>query len=189
MLEIEYQFQMLYRWLREQKLRLMGVDRSFHCQREIEMESKCKHQCGHCKEYFSNLYNESKELEQNKDFTYVIKNFRTKVDNGVEHVLAEVYRKGDGLVCSSDLPWIFRAYGRVLDKIENVDYALGLLLDNIYQNEDALREYHSGEKPVYNVLYELVDDVGTEEVFMVLNDVAKERGEIHELKSGIKTYM
>lgn len=189
MLEIEYQFRMFSRWVREQKLRLMGVDRNFHCQREIEMESQCKHQCGHCKEYFAKPYNEGDDLKQNKDFTYVIKNFRTKVDNCVEHVFAEVHRKDDGLVCSSDLPWIFRAYGRVLDKIENVDQALGLLLDNIHHNQNALREYYSNEKPVYDVLYELADDVGTEEVFAMLYDVAKTRGEIHELKIAIKTFM
>ena len=53
--EIQYQFEMLSRWMREQKLRLFGVSRAFYCQREIEGQSKCKTQCDHCKEYYKPL--------------------------------------------------------------------------------------------------------------------------------------
>ena len=53
--EIRYQFTVLIRWIRERKLRLLDVNRAFHCQREIEGESKCTHQCDHCKEYYKPL--------------------------------------------------------------------------------------------------------------------------------------
>ena len=39
--EIQYQFEMLTRWMREQKLRLFGVGRAFYCQSEIEGNRKC----------------------------------------------------------------------------------------------------------------------------------------------------
>ena len=55
MSEILYQFEMVSRWGREQKLRLLGIDRSFYCQREIEGESKCVKQCDHCKIYYKPL--------------------------------------------------------------------------------------------------------------------------------------
>lgn len=51
--EIQYQFEMLTRWMREQKLSLFGVSRAFYCQREIEGQSKCTNQCDHCKEYYN----------------------------------------------------------------------------------------------------------------------------------------
>jgi hypothetical protein len=50
--EIRYKFTMLLRWIREQKLRLFGINRSFYCQRKFEEESKCVYQCDHCKEYY-----------------------------------------------------------------------------------------------------------------------------------------
>ena len=53
MTEIQYQIETFRRWMRELGLRIMGVDRSFHCQREEEFESKCKNQCEHCKEYYN----------------------------------------------------------------------------------------------------------------------------------------
>lgn len=53
--EIQYQYIMLTRWLREQKLRILGVNRSFYCQRDIEGESQCRNQCDHCKEYYKPL--------------------------------------------------------------------------------------------------------------------------------------
>jgi len=53
----QYQFKMLNRWLREQKLRLLGIERMFYCQSEIEGDSKCIHQCDHCKEYYKPLSN------------------------------------------------------------------------------------------------------------------------------------
>jgi hypothetical protein len=53
--EIQYQFEMLTRWMREQKLRLFGVSRAFYCQSEIEDNRKCTHQCEHCKEYYKPL--------------------------------------------------------------------------------------------------------------------------------------
>lgn len=53
--EIKYQFEMLYRWIREQKFKFMGIPRSFYCQSEIEGERKCKYQCEHCKEYYKPL--------------------------------------------------------------------------------------------------------------------------------------
>lgn len=53
--EIQYQIEMLNRWMREKKLRLFGFTRAFYCQREIEGESKCKYQCEHCKEYYQPL--------------------------------------------------------------------------------------------------------------------------------------
>lgn len=53
--ELQYQFITLNRWLREQKLRLLGINREFYCQREFEFQSKCDHQCDHCKEYYSPL--------------------------------------------------------------------------------------------------------------------------------------
>ena len=53
--EMHYQIKMFKRWMREQKLRLFGVNRDFYCQREIERESKCTYQCEHCKEYYKPL--------------------------------------------------------------------------------------------------------------------------------------
>lgn len=53
--EIQYQFDILTRWMREQKLRLFGVSRAFYCQSEIEGNRKCTHQCEHCKEYYKPL--------------------------------------------------------------------------------------------------------------------------------------
>lgn len=53
--EIQYQFEMLNRWMREQKLRLFGVSRVFYCQSEIEGNRKCTNQCEHCKEYYKPL--------------------------------------------------------------------------------------------------------------------------------------
>jgi len=53
--EIQYQFEILTRWMREQKLRLFGVSRAFYCQSEIEGNRQCKHQCNHCKEYYKPL--------------------------------------------------------------------------------------------------------------------------------------
>ena len=53
--EIQYQYEMLYRWMREQKLRLFGVSRAFYCQSEIEGNRKCTNQCEHCKEYYKPL--------------------------------------------------------------------------------------------------------------------------------------
>lgn len=53
--EIQYQFEMLYRWIREQKLCLFGVNRIFYCQSDIEDKRKCKNQCEHCKEYYKPL--------------------------------------------------------------------------------------------------------------------------------------
>jgi len=53
--EIQYQFKILTRWMREKKLRLFGVSRAFYCQYEIEMEDKCNEQCEHCKEYYRPL--------------------------------------------------------------------------------------------------------------------------------------
>jgi hypothetical protein len=53
--EIQYQYEMLCRWMREQKLRLFGVSRSFYCQSEIEGNRKCTNQCKHCKEYYKPL--------------------------------------------------------------------------------------------------------------------------------------
>jgi len=53
--EIQYQYEMLCRWMREQKLCLFGVSRSFYCQSEIEGNRKCKNQCEHCKEYYKPL--------------------------------------------------------------------------------------------------------------------------------------
>lgn len=59
--EIQYQFMMFTRWVREQKLNLLGVNRKFYCQREFEEESKCTIQCDHCKEYYKPL---DKNLKQ-----------------------------------------------------------------------------------------------------------------------------
>ena len=53
--EIQYQYEMLIRWIREQKLRLSGVSRTFYCQREIEGQRKCTKHCDHCKEYYKPL--------------------------------------------------------------------------------------------------------------------------------------
>lgn len=53
--EIQYQYEMLCRWLIEQKLHLFGVSRTFYCQSEIEGNRKCKNQCEHCKEYYKPL--------------------------------------------------------------------------------------------------------------------------------------
>jgi hypothetical protein len=53
--EIQYQFEMLTRWMREQKLRLFGVSRAFYCQSDIEGNRKCTNQCEHCKEYYKPL--------------------------------------------------------------------------------------------------------------------------------------
>lgn len=53
--EIQYQFEVLTRWVREQKFRLFGINRSFYCQSEIEGKRKCKNQCEHCCEYYKPL--------------------------------------------------------------------------------------------------------------------------------------
>jgi len=50
---IRYQLITFSRWIREAYLRLLGVDRLFHCQCEEEYKSKCVKQCDHCKEYYS----------------------------------------------------------------------------------------------------------------------------------------
>lgn len=39
--EIMYQFEMLTRWMREQKLHLFGIGRTFYCQSDIEGNKKC----------------------------------------------------------------------------------------------------------------------------------------------------
>lgn len=53
--EVNYRFEMLSRWMREQKLRLFGISRAFYCQSEIEGDRKCTNQCEHCKEYYKPL--------------------------------------------------------------------------------------------------------------------------------------
>jgi hypothetical protein len=53
--EIQYQYEMLCRWMREKKLRLFGINRDFYCQSQIEGNRKCKDQCEHCKEYYEPL--------------------------------------------------------------------------------------------------------------------------------------
>ena len=53
--EMQYQFEILTRWMREQKLRLFGVSRAFYCQSEIEGNRKCKNQCEHCNEHYKPL--------------------------------------------------------------------------------------------------------------------------------------
>lgn len=47
------------KWLEGQvsKLPIHGVSKSFHCQRQEEMESKCETQCEHCKEYYKGTDN------------------------------------------------------------------------------------------------------------------------------------
>lgn len=55
MSEIKYQIEMFRRYLRELRFKLSGINRSFYCQRDCEMESKCKEQCEHCKEYYKPL--------------------------------------------------------------------------------------------------------------------------------------
>jgi hypothetical protein len=60
--EIEYQLITFIRWLREQRLRLMGVNRKFYCQREEEWESKCINQCEHCGEYYKPLEEYHKKI-------------------------------------------------------------------------------------------------------------------------------
>ena len=59
--EIQYQFMTFARWVREQKLNLLGVNRKFYCQREFEEEIKCTIQCDHCKEYYKSLDNNLKQ--------------------------------------------------------------------------------------------------------------------------------
>ena len=49
---IDYQRHCFEIWFREFRLRLLGVDRRFTCQREEEWETKCKEQCEHCKVYY-----------------------------------------------------------------------------------------------------------------------------------------
>lgn len=56
--EIQYQFEMFYRWIREKKFKLLGYSRNFYCQLQIEEKRKCKIQCEHCKEYYKPLVNE-----------------------------------------------------------------------------------------------------------------------------------
>lgn len=46
---------MLKRWLRELIFKIIGIDRNFYCQSEIEEERQCKYQCSHCKEYYKSL--------------------------------------------------------------------------------------------------------------------------------------
>ncbi len=53
--ELNYYYDLLFKRLRELKLRLSGVNRAFYCQCEIEGDYKCKHQCDHCREYFKPL--------------------------------------------------------------------------------------------------------------------------------------
>jgi len=53
--EIKFQMETLTRYLRELKLKLLGINRSFNCQSDIEFERKCKNQCEHCKEYYKFL--------------------------------------------------------------------------------------------------------------------------------------
>lgn len=52
----------LTKWLiekREKEAKIIAdqanVIKSFYCQRDIEMESKCEKQCEHCKEYYAPL--------------------------------------------------------------------------------------------------------------------------------------
>jgi hypothetical protein len=59
--EIQYQYWTFAKWLRERKLRLLGVDRGFYCQRDIEGQSQCKTQCDHCKAYYKPLEEELKQ--------------------------------------------------------------------------------------------------------------------------------
>ena len=54
-IEIKYQYWRFFLWGREQRLRLLGVNRDFYCQRCIEGASKCRDQCTHCKEYYKPL--------------------------------------------------------------------------------------------------------------------------------------
>jgi hypothetical protein len=53
--EVKYQYELFCRWLREQRLRLLRVDRKFYCQADIEGMRKCEKECKHCKEYYKPL--------------------------------------------------------------------------------------------------------------------------------------
>lgn len=53
--EIIYKLELLYRWIRENRLYFSGVYRGFYCQADIEGQRKCTHQCEHCKEYYKPL--------------------------------------------------------------------------------------------------------------------------------------
>lgn len=55
--EIKYQYEILSRWIRERRLSLFGINRSFYCQSEIEGNRKCIDQCDHCQEYYKPLEN------------------------------------------------------------------------------------------------------------------------------------
>lgn len=52
---IGYQRYCFKLWFHEFRLKLMGVDRSFYCQRQEEFETKCVNQCDHCKIYYAPL--------------------------------------------------------------------------------------------------------------------------------------
>lgn len=42
----------LMRSLRETYYKIIGIDRSFRCQSDIEGHDKCKFQCSHCETYY-----------------------------------------------------------------------------------------------------------------------------------------
>ena len=62
--EIQYQLMMLSRWVRELKFKIMGVNRSFYCQAEIEGRPQCKHQCNHCRKYYQPLEDNWKPINK-----------------------------------------------------------------------------------------------------------------------------
>lgn len=53
--EIKYQFETFIRWITEKKLRLLGINRYFTCQSQVEGNRKCTYQCEHCKSYYKYL--------------------------------------------------------------------------------------------------------------------------------------
>lgn len=47
-----YDLHGLIRSLREVYYKMIGIDRSFRCQSDIENHDKCKFQCSHCEAYY-----------------------------------------------------------------------------------------------------------------------------------------
>lgn len=59
--EIAYYWWLFKLNFREWRLRLLGIDRKFYCQNQIEDSKKCKIQCEHCKCYYKPLEEQYKE--------------------------------------------------------------------------------------------------------------------------------
>ncbi len=57
--EISYRYFLIKNNLQEFKFCILGINRKFYCQCDIEGQSKCKIQCDHCKEYYALLEKEN----------------------------------------------------------------------------------------------------------------------------------